>query len=189
MSATPRILAFSGSIRKGSLNSRLLNAAAASVDRAGGQTTVITLADYQMPLYNGDLEDASGMPDTAKALVDAIVLHDGLLIACPEYNSMVSPLLKNTLDWCSRADDNPFADKVVAIVSASPGAFGGVRALTSLRQMMTHLGAWVVPAACSVAQADKAFDSQDQLVNPRTQKTVDTAARALVKMCQLRKNV
>lgn len=187
MPATPRILAFSGSIRKGSLNTQLLHAAAASAERAGGQATLISLADYPMPLYHGDLEDASGMPDTAKALVDAIVGHDGLLIACPEYNSMITPLLKNTLDWCSRADDNPFVNKVVAIVSASPGAFGGVRALTSLRQMMTHVGAWVVPVACSVAQADKAFGPQGQLINARTQKTVDSAALALVEMCRLRK--
>ena len=186
MSVTPRILAFSGSIRKGSLNSLLLHAAAASVERSGGQTTVITLADYQMPLYNGDLEDKAGMPASTTALLDAIVLHDGLLIACPEYNSMVTPLLKNTLDWCSRADNNPFANKVVAVVSASPGAFGGVRALTSLRQLMTHLGSWVVPVACSVAQADKAFDAQGQLINARTQKTVDAAMLALVEMCRLR---
>ncbi|MBL9205198.1 MAG: NAD(P)H-dependent oxidoreductase [Opitutaceae bacterium] len=184
MADLPRILAFSGSIRKASVNTQLLHVAAAAVQRAGGQSTLLSLQDYPLPLFNGDLENESGMPDPAKALVEALVAHDGLLIACPEYNSMVTPLLKNTIDWCSRADDNPFEGKVVAVVSASPGAFGGVRSLTAVRQMMTHLGAWVVPVACSVAQADKAFDPHGQLINPRTQKTVDRVALALIDLCR-----
>jgi chromate reductase, NAD(P)H dehydrogenase (quinone) len=180
MPDSPRILAFSGSSRRESLNSRLLHVTADAARDAGASVTVISLRDYELPLYDGDLEDASGLPEAAARLITLLTAHDGLLIASPEYNSMMTPLLKNTIDWCSRADDNPFEGRVAAIVSASPGAFGGIRSLTQMRQLLTHLGMHVVPATCAVGQANTAFDDQGRLTLPRSQKAVAAVARSLV---------
>ena len=110
----PHILAFSGSARRESLNRKLLNIVAEAVRAEGAEVTAIDLQDFPMPLYHGDLEDAEGMPEHANRLLKLIVEHDGLLIASPEYNSQMTPLLKNSIDWCTRADENPFQGKVAA---------------------------------------------------------------------------
>src|SRR5439155_8924376 len=107
----------------------LLAAVVAATRAAGGEVTPIDLTDLPMPLYNGDLEDEHGMPENATKLVGLITQHDALLIASPEYNSQMTPLLKNTIDWCTRGDENPFKGKVVAVVSASPGHFGAIRSM------------------------------------------------------------
>ena len=98
----PRILVFAGSARKDALSKRVARAAHAALLEAGGQATLIDLADYHAPLYNGDLEAAEGMPRVITALLEQIAAHDGLLIASPEYNGSMTPLVVNTLDWCSR---------------------------------------------------------------------------------------
>lgn len=117
-------------------------------------------------------------------LVELIAAHDGLLIASPEYNSMITPLLKNAIDWCSRADDDPFPGKVVAVVSASPGALGGIRSLKMAQQFLLHLGCHVVPGNTMLPQAHKAFGPDGGLVEgqERTLKSVKALAGALVEM-------
>lgn len=180
MATTPRILAFSGSARRDSLNKKLLAVAVSAVREAGGEVTVIDLNDHALPLYHGDLEEANGLPDNAAQLIKLIVTHDALLIASPEYNSMITPLLKNTLDWCTRGDDDPFPGKVAAAISASPGAFGGMRSLKLAQQLLTHLGCLVVPSTTSLAHADKAFDASGALTDARAQKSVRALARSLV---------
>ena len=182
MLEAPRILAFSGSARRDSLNQKLLNAVVASVQQAGAVVTPISLNDFTLPLYDGDLEDSDGFPENAQKLVQLITAHHGLLIASPEYNSMMTPMLKNTIDWCSRAEENPFIGKVVAVVSASPGPFGGLRSLTLVRQLLTNLGAHIVPVQCVLPQADKAFDTEGRLTSPRTQISSATVAKALVEI-------
>ena len=182
MSPTPRILAFSGSARRESLNSKLLAAAVAAVRAAGAEVTVFNFRDLPLPLYHGDLEDSAGMPANAQKLVDLVVSHGGLLIASPEYNSQITPLLKNAIDWCTRADENPFRGKVAAVVSASPGAFGGIRSMTLARQLLVHLGCHVIPAQCVLPHADKAFDAAGQLIDARTTKNVDALAAELVRV-------
>src|SRR4051812_28600559 len=167
MPSNPRILAFSGSARRESFNKKLLANVVEATRAAGGEVTLVDLNDMPMPLYHGDLEDTSGLPENAKKLVDLITQHAGLLIASPEYNSQMTPLLKNTIDWCTRADDNPFIGKVAAVVSASPGAFGGIRSMTLARQLLVHLGAHVVPAQCILPHADKAFDESGKLKEER----------------------
>ena len=179
---THRILAFSGSARRDSLNQKLLNATVEAVRVAGGEATLISLNDYVLPLYHGDLEDERGMPEKAKQLVDLILQHRGLLIASPEYNSQITPLLKNTIDWCTRADENPFTGKVAAVVSASPGAFGAVRSMTLARQLLTHLGCHVIPAQCILPAADKAFDAEGKLTDARARKAVTGVAAQLVRV-------
>jgi len=182
MSTSPRILAFSGSARRESLNKKFLAFAVDAVREAGGEVTLIELSAYPLPLYNGDLEDSDGMPAQAMRLIELIGRHDGLLIASPEYNSMFTPLLKNTIDWCTRGDDNPFSGKVAGIVSASPGAFGGIRSQQLVQQLLLKLGCHVIPLHTTLPHADKAFDADGKLLDVRAQKSARTLAIALVEL-------
>jgi len=177
-----RILAFSGSARRESLNRKLLAVIVQAVREAGGEVTLLDLNDVPLPLYHGDLEDSSGMPANATKIIDLILQHQGLLIASPEYNSMITPLLKNTIDWCTRADENPLIGKVAAVVSASPGMLGGVRSMQMARQLLVHLGCHVVPAQCILPHADQAFDEKGALKEARPQKAVQAVAAQLVKI-------
>jgi NAD(P)H-dependent FMN reductase len=180
MSTTPRILAFSGSARRESLNRKFLAVAVTAAREAGGEVTLLDLNDYVLPLYHGDLEEASGLPANATKLIELIKGHHALLVASPEYNSMITPLLKNTLDWCSVADENPFPGKVAAVVSASPGALGGVRSLVMAQQLLLKLGCHVVPAQTFLPNASRAFDESGNLKEARALKGVQTLATALV---------
>lgn len=180
MANPPRILAFSGSARRDSLNRKLLAVAVEATRAAGGEVTLLDLNDFVLPLYHGDLEAASGLPANAARLVALIAGHHALLIASPEYNSMITPLLKNTIDWCSLADENPFIGKVAAVVSASPGALGGIRSLQLAQQLLLKLGCHVVPGQTILPHADKAFDEHGALSDARARKSVQTIAAALV---------
>ncbi len=181
MPATPRILAFSGSARLGSLNRKFLSVGVRAVREAGGEVTLIDLNDYVLPLYHGDLEEAAGLPANAAKLIGLIAGHSALLIASPEYNSMITPLLKNTLDWCTRGDTDPFGGKVAAVISASPGALGGIRSLQLAQQLLLKLGCHIVPGQVMLPHADKAFDANGELVEPRSLKAVQALAVALVR--------
>ncbi|MSU50489.1 MAG: NADPH-dependent oxidoreductase [Opitutus sp.] len=178
----PRILAFSGSSRRESLNKKLLAAVVAAARAAGGDVTVIELGELSLPLYDGDLEDEKGLPENVAMLVTLIVSHDALLIASPEYNSQITPLLKNAIDWCTRADENPFKGKVAAVVSASPGMFGGIRSMTLARQLLTALGSHVIPAQCVLPQAHQAFDDQGALKDERSRKAAQAVAVELLRV-------
>lgn len=180
MCAALKILAFSGSARRESLNRKFLAVAVQAVRDAGADVTLIDLKDYALPLYDGDLEEAAGLPAAATKLIELISAHDALLIASPEYNSMLTPLLKNTLDWCTRGDGDPFAGKVAAVISASPGALGGIRSLKLAQQLLLHLGCHVVPGNTMLPHAHKAFDASGQLTEARTLKSLHALAAALV---------
>jgi len=162
----PKILAFSGSIRRDAWNRKLIQSAVDATRAAGGDVTLIDLADYPLPLYNGDLEDKEGLPDNAQRLKALFKAHDALLISSPEYNSSIPPLLKNTLDWVSREWQGesglvPYQNKVAAILSASPGALGGMRMLPHLRQILNTLGVLVLPGQFALPHADHAFDAEN----------------------------
>jgi NAD(P)H-dependent FMN reductase len=182
MSKPPRILAFAGSSRRESLNQKLLNATVEAARAAGGDVTAISLNDYVLPLYNGDLEDEHGLPENAVKLIALITAHDAVLIASPEYNSQITPLLKNTIDWCTRAEENPLQGKVAAVIAASPGAFGAIRSMTLARQLLTHLGCWVIPTQCILPKAAEAFDAAGRLQDARTQKAAAAVAKELVRV-------
>ncbi len=181
MPTAPRIVAFAGSARRESLNRKLLAEVAAAVRAAGGETTLVDLNDYVLPLYHGDLEDASGLPDNAVRLIALLRGHDALLIASPAYKSQLTPLLKNTIDWCTRADDDPFVGKAAAVVSASPGAFGGIRSMTAARALLTHLGCHVIPAQCILPNAHKAFGPDGKLLEDRPRQAAAAVAAELVR--------
>lgn len=166
-----KILAFAGSARRDSWNLKLVHAAANAARQAGAEVTLLDLNDYALPLYDGDLEAKAGLPEPAQRLKSLFKSHDGLLIASPEYNSSVSPLLKNTLDWVSREWHGesglvPYQDKVAAIMAASPGALGGMRMLPHLRQILNALGVLVLPSQLSVPNATEAFNQDGSLRSP-----------------------
>lgn len=184
MSTTPRILAFAGSARRDSLNRKLLAVAVAETRAAGGEVTLLDLNDYALPLYHGDEEEAHGLPANATKLIGLVTAHQGLLIASPEYNSLITPLLKNTIDWITRADENPLAGKVAAVVAASPGALGGARSLQHARHLLLHLGCHIVPAQCILPKAHEAFREDGSLAGERTRQSVATLARQLVDMAR-----
>ena len=162
----PKILAFSGSIRRDAWNRKLIQAAVGAARAAGGDVTLIDLADYPLPLMNEDLETREGLPDNAQRLKALFKAHDALLIATPKYNSSIPPLLKNTIDWVSREWQGesglaPYQNKVAAIMAASPGTFGGMRMLPHLRQILNTLGVLVLPGQFSLPHADRAFDEEN----------------------------
>jgi len=177
----PRILAFAGSARRQSLNKKLLAVAVEEARGAGAEVTHLDLADYAMPLYNADLQDESGLPENATKLAALIAQHQGLLIASPEYNSLITPLLKNTIDWCSVGATNPFEGRVAAVISASPGAFGGVRSALVARNLLMKLGCHVIPAECTLPRAHEAFDENARLKNARSLESVRKVAVELVR--------
>lgn len=184
MANSPRLLAFSGSARRESLNRKFLAFAVQAARESDAEVTLLDLNEYPLPLYHGDLEDAEGLPANAAKLIALIQQHDGLLIASPEYNSMFTPLLKNTIDWCTRGDDDPFPGKAAGILSASPGVFGGIRSQQLVQQLLLKLGCHVVPLHTTLPHADKAFDAAGQLTDARAQKGARTLVAALIDLAK-----
>lgn len=185
MKLGPKILAFAGSTRRDSWNKKLVNQAAAFAKNEGAEVTVIDLADYPMPLYDGDLEAASGLPAKAKELKKLFIAHQGLLIASPEYNSSITAVLKNALDWVSRSEQGEpslvaFADKVAAIISASPGALGGLRGLVHLRSILGNIRVLVLPEQIAINNAHEAFGSDGALRDAKQLETVKRISTQLV---------
>ena len=161
--STPKILAFSGSTRKESFNKKLLHHTAELCRKAGAEVTEIDLAQYELPIYNSDFEEESGLPKAAAELKDLFKEHDALLISCPEYNGSITPLLKNIIDWVSRPREGekplePYNGRVVSLISASPGALGGLRGLVHVRAILGGVGCIVLPMQVAVGGANKSLD-------------------------------
>ena len=178
MSNSVQILAFAGSTRRDSWNKKLISIAAQGARTAEAQVTLIDLKDYPLPLYDGDLEAQAGVPANGLKLKHLFKSHQGLLLACPEYNSSISAVLKNTIDWVSRPAPNEtsleaFKGKVITLMSASPGALGGLRGLVHVRAIFGNLGCIVLPAQQAVSKAREAFDESGQLKDPATRQRVE----------------
>ena len=183
--AQPRILVFGGSIRTGSLSAKLAAAAAKELALVDADVTKISLADYPLPIYDGDLEAAKGIPENATKLAKLIAAHQGVFIATPEYNNSLPPLLKNTIDWVSRirAGQNgiPYRNRVYGIGSTSDGMIGGARALIDLRRVvLTALGAILIPEKIEVSRAQDAFDESGNFVAEAPAKLLKSLCRHLV---------
>lgn len=181
----PRILAFSGSARSASFNQRLVEHAAKDAIDLDAEVTVINLRDFPMPLMNQDLEREQGVPAEALRLKSLIARHDGILLSAPEYNSSITPLLKNSLDWVSRrvGDEPPtvaFRGKTAALLSASPGRLGGLRGLVHVRAILNNLGVLVLPGQVSIASAGTAFDESGGLANEYDRKRVTALVGELI---------
>src|SRR3984885_13359691 len=142
----PKIVAFAGSLRAGSYNKKLVAIAAEAARAAGAEVTVVDLRELALPVFDQDIEDAKGLPEGAKRFKALLRASDGFLIASPEYNGSITAALKNAIDWASRAesDDEPpvvaFRDKAAALMSASPGALGGLRSLMTVRAILSQIG-------------------------------------------------
>ena len=180
----PRILAFSGSSRRESLNQRLARYGATRLEAAGADVTLIDLADHPLPLFNQDEEAEHGAPAGLAELKDLFEAHEGLLIACPEYNGSITPLLKNTLDWLSRrhgdeASMRAYRGKTAALLSASGGRLGGLRGLVHVRSILNNLGVLVLPNQLAVAGAYKAFDDDGALVSDGYRDSLEVIATRL----------
>jgi NAD(P)H-dependent FMN reductase len=185
MSIAPRILAFAGSTRRESFNKRLIRIAVEAARQAGAEVTHIDLADFPLPLFEQDLEAEAGLPQNAVALKTLFLEHEGLLIASPEYNSSITPLLKNTIDWVSRqlpgeASLAAYKGKVAAIVAASPGKLGGLRGLVHLRSILGNIGVLVLPDQLAVPEAHQAFTDDGRLKDERQHASVERVVRSLV---------
>jgi len=185
--SSPRILAIAGSLRSGSLNRKLLAVAVAGARMAGAEVTAVDLRDFALPLYDGDLEAAQGIPPAARRLKDLFIEHQGLLISCPEYNSSITAVLKNTLDWISRQDGAesglvPYDGKVAGLFSASPGPFGAVRSLEAVRGVLMSLGCMVIPRRVALPRAHEAFAEDGTMKDPKQTELVHGLAGEVVRV-------
>lgn len=168
-----KLLAFAGSTRKGSFNQAILDVAVEGAREAGAEVTLISLADYEMPVFNEDYESEHGIHDNAQAFKDLLMEHDGFLIATPEYNSSYPALLKNAIDWASRMAEGEkplqaYKGKIAGIMAASPGGLGGMRALAALRTLLENIGTMVLPNQRSVAKAGDLVDESGKLTDEKT---------------------
>lgn len=185
-----KLLAFSGSLREGSYNQRLVDRAASIAEDAGAQVSSIRLADYRLPLYEQAIE-AREFPEAALELKSLFADHDGFLIASPEHNGSIPAALKNTIDWVSRpaGDETPlalagFRGKIVGVMSASISPFGGLRGLAHLRQILGTIQALVVTEQVLVPFANRAFeddrlvdDLPNSLLPPLVQRVMELASK------------
>jgi NAD(P)H-dependent FMN reductase len=180
-----KLLAFAGSTRLESLNKKLVTFAAEKAREQGADVTLIDLRDFAMPLYDGDLEEQQGPPESATRLFQLMKEHHGLLLASPEYNSSITAVLKNSIDWVSRPREGEqplaaFSGKVVALLSASPGQLGGLRGLVHARSILSSLGMLVVPNQVAVSSAHEAFDESGSIRDGKNANRVEGVVSQLV---------
>lgn len=185
---SPRIVVMAGSSRREALSRKVAAACIAPLAAAGADVDLVELADHPAPLYNGDLEVESGLPEGIVSLQQRLAAADGLLVVNPEYNGSITPLLKNALDWCSRP--NPadrarsggavYAGRAAAVVGTSPGALGGMRVLFHVRDILGYLGMQVIPQQLAIGKAGEAVGDDGRLRDPAQREALDKLAQALV---------
>lgn len=182
-----KLVIFAGSARRESCNKRLAAAAAAKARNLGAEVVLLDLADYPIPLYDGDLEAEQGTPANARLVRDKLAAADGFLLACPEYNGSITPLLKNVIDWTSRPEKGvaegmiAYRGKVAALVAASPGGLGGLRGLVHVRAILSGIGVHVVPGDLAIGGAYAAFAEDGSLKEERQDSMLEATVQALVK--------
>jgi NAD(P)H-dependent FMN reductase len=185
-----KILVIPGSLRSGSLNARLAAAAAYQFAQAGAEVTRISLADFPLPIYDGDLQSKSGVPKNAVNLKRMIAAHHGVLIVTPEYNASVPPLVKNSIDWVSRVQDanetrgQVFRGRAFAIAAASESRLGGTRSLAALRLILSACHAMVIPNQLALSFAGQAYDDMDRLKHPADIDALGALVRQLIEFSQ-----
>jgi chromate reductase, NAD(P)H dehydrogenase (quinone) len=188
--AALKILVIPGSLRTGSLNAKLAAVAAHRLAQASADVTKISLADFPLPIYDGDLQTRSGVPKNAIDLKRLIGAHHGVLIVTPEYNASVPPLVKNTIDWVSRVADpqesrgQVFRGRAFAIAAASHSRLGGARSLTALRLILSACQALVIPNQLALAFADEAYDDMERLKHPPDIEALSSLVRQLIDVSQ-----
>jgi len=187
------VLAFAGSTRESSFNKKLVRLAARGAAGAGAKVTEIDLRDYPLPLFDEDLEARDGLHENAARLREMMAAHDGLLISSPEYNSSISAVLKNCIDWVTRTASPEesgllgFRGKVAGIMSASPGSLGGLRGLVHLRAILGNLGVVVLPEQRAIGQAHSAFADDGSMKDAKNQEAVEAIGARVARVAgQLR---
>jgi chromate reductase, NAD(P)H dehydrogenase (quinone) len=187
---TIKVLALCGSGRRHSLNRKLLEIAARGAHEAGGEITFVSSADFGLPLYEGDVESAHGVPDSVRALQRLFEEHAALLVASPEHNGGYPASLKNAIDWVSRPLEGGepgirlIASKVAAVISASPGPMGGVRSMLGMRGVLEKLGALVIPQGFSLGTAHLAFTEAGRLSDEKADAEARLVGARLVEMAR-----
>src|SRR6267142_6459232 len=185
-----KILVIPGSLRTGSHNARLAAAAAYQFAQAGADVSRISLGDFPLPIYDGDLQTKSGVPKHAINLKRMMSAHHGVLIVTPEYNSSVPALVKNAIDWVSRVQDphetrgQVFRDRTFAIAAASGGRLGGTRALAALRLILSACHATVIPNQLALSFAEEAYDDMDRLTHSAESDALKALVRQLIDFSQ-----
>ena len=188
--SAPRILVIPGSLRTGSHNVKLAAVAAYELAQAGVDVTRISLADFPLPIYDGDLQAKSGIPKHAINLKRMIGAHHGVLIVSPEYNASVPPLLKNAIDWVSRVQDlheargDVFRNRAFALAGASQSRLGAARALQALRLILTSCHANVIGSQFTLAFANDAYDDMDRLKGQADSDGLKEMVRQLIDISQ-----
>ena len=165
-------LTLSGSIRKGSYNRILQQHMGRKLSAAGVAVTEIDLGDFDMPIFNEDLEP-DHVPEAAARLAELWRSHDIVFIATPEYNGGVPPLLVNAVTWISRQKPSPFRHAVFGIGGVSSGKYGTIWSLSHLRDSLTKVGALIVPTLLGIGPAEAAFDDEGNPVEPGIIRKVD----------------
>ncbi len=185
----PKILVIPGSVRNKSHNARLAALAVKEFTMADAEVSRISLLDYPLPLYDADQDMISGPPPNVMKLKKMMMAHHGVFIASPEYNASISPLVKNMIDWVSRARERgepayaAFKGRVFALAAASTDTFGGLRGLLTLRQVLElGCGALVIPEQVTVGNAEHAFDEMDNLKDARSADALKALARRLIEV-------
>ncbi len=182
------ILAFSGSSRQGSLNSQALRIVTGMAEQTGASVTTLDLRELEIPIYDADLEAEIGLPPGAAILRERLLAANAIIIACPEYNGFMTPLLINAIDWASRVEGKrdlaPFQGKVILICSAAPSNLGGIRSASHLRTMLAGIGCVVLPQGLTVANAREAFTESGEFVDPSLSDRAGTLVARLTDMAQ-----
>lgn len=188
MSKKIKILAFAGSLREHSYSKRVVKTAIKGAEKAGAEVDFIDLRDYPMPIYNADDHQQKGFDENALKFQKLLSEYQGFMIASPEYNGSLSGALKNALDWASRQSDEfkmgeVFRGKVAAIMTESPGAFGGIRCLGHLRTILSILGVNVLPSEIAVAKVSEMFEGNDEeMKDEKMKKILEDLGKSLVDM-------
>ena len=188
--AVVKILVIPGSLRTGSLNARLAAVVAHEFALAGVEVTRLSLSDYPLPIYDGDVEVRSGVPKNAINLKRMISSHHGIVLVTPEYNASLPPLLKNAIDWVTRVEErgetrgHVLRDRAFALAAASESRFGGARCLAALRLVLSACRATVVPSQLALSFADRAYDDDDRLKNAGDVKALKAMVTQLIDVAQ-----
>ncbi|MFE0193767.1 NADPH-dependent FMN reductase [Streptomyces sp. NPDC059008] len=179
-----RLLVLGAALRAESTNARLASLIAGILADAGAAVDLAAMREFDMPLYDGDLESAQGLPDGALALRDRLEWCDAFVLASPEYNASVPGVVKNAIDWVSRVRPQPFKTKHALLVSASPSLVGGNRGLWALRVPLEHLGTRVYPDMFSLAAAHKGFTEDGQLTDDGLQQRLGETVTAFLRLVE-----
>src|SRR3954462_996740 len=183
-----RLLVFAASLREGSMNDKLATLAASVAKQKGATVEPATMAQFECPSYDMDVETSAGIPSGAQALHDALNSVDGFMIASPEYNASMPGVLKNTIDWASRFRPQPFNGKQAFLMAASPSMTGGKVGLWALRQPLEHLGARTYPDMFALAQAHRAFDESGRIADAKLQKWFESTIDCFIDLVEASKH-